>query len=149
MSNRSRAKRFASSPPSAPRISTITFLPSFGILRQEQQLAAPPRAARCRPPRPVDLGPHLLAVVAVELAEHLLGRLEVARARPQLLARLHDRPELAVAPGDLLVAALVGDQRGVAEARFEVLVLPLEVAQPIQHRREATAGSSRVRRDPL
>ena len=29
ISSRSAAKRFASSPPSAPRISTITFLPSF------------------------------------------------------------------------------------------------------------------------
>ena len=34
----------------------------------------------------VDLGPHLLAVAAVELAQHLLGCLEIAGARPQLLA---------------------------------------------------------------
>ena len=88
-----------------------------------------------------DLGPHVLAVVAVGLAEHLLGRLEVPAARPQLVRRLHDRPELAVAPSHLLVPALIGDQLRVAEARFEVLVLPLEVSKPIQHRHEATAAS--------
>ena len=94
---------------------------------------------------PATSAAHLLAVVAVELAEHLLGGLEVAGARAQLLRRLHDRLELAVAPGDLLVAALVGDQRGVAEARFEILVLPLEVSKPIQHRSEATASAAAVR----
>ena len=140
MSKRSRAKRFASSPPSAPRISTITFLPSFGSFGQEQhpQLRLEPLDVGLGAG---DLGAHLLAVVAVELAEHLLGRLEVAGARPQLLRRLHDRPELAVAPSDLLVPALIGDQRRVAEARFEILVLPLEVSKPIQHRSEATAAA--------
>ena len=87
------------------------------------------------------LAAHLLAIVAVEVAEHLLGRLEVAGAGAQLLRRLHDGPELAVAPSDLLVASLVGDQRRVTEARFEILVLSLEVSQPIQHRSEATANN--------
>ena len=36
----------------------------------------------------VDLGAHHLAVVAVELGEHLLGRLEVVGALPQLAVRL-------------------------------------------------------------
>ena len=60
---------------------------------------------------------------------------------------LHDRPELAVAPGHLLVPALIGDQLRVAEARFEVLVLPLEVSKPIQHRRRGYGWTVR-RHDP-
>ena len=51
-----------------------------------------------------DLGAHDLAVVAVEVAEHLLGRLEVVGALAQLAGRVDDGLELVVAPGDLLVA---------------------------------------------
>ena len=95
----------------------------------------------------VDLRAHLLAVVAVELGEHLLGRLEVAAALAQPPGGLHDRLELAVPPRHLLVAVLVGDQLRVAEARFDIEVLPLEVAQPIQHEcRLRSASRRRARR---
>ena len=67
-----------------------------------------------------------------------LAAVSISPQHLQLVRRLHDRPELAVAPSHLLVPALIGDQVRVSEARFEVLVLPLEVPKPIQHRHEAT-----------
>ena len=97
---------------------------------------------------PVDLGPHLLAVVAVELAEHLLGRLEVAGARPQLLRRLHDRPELAVAPGDLLVPALIGDQRQGRRGALRDPGAPARGLEADPTSSEATADAARLACDP-
>ena len=48
---RSRANRLASSPPSAPRISTMTFLPSFGVRGDQEHLQLAPRGAPAPPRR--------------------------------------------------------------------------------------------------
>ena len=74
ISNRSRAKRLASSPPSAPRISTITFLSSLGSLGQQQHLELVLEARRSSPrprrPRPASSRGRRRAASA----QHLLGR---------------------------------------------------------------------------
>ena len=52
---------------------------------------------------------------------------------PQRAGRADDRLELAVALGHLLVAGLVGDQVGVAEARLEVEELLLQLIEAFEH----------------
>ena len=99
ISNRSRANRLASSPPSAPRISTMTLRPSLGSLGSSSSLSFSAQAldvglglvglgrgtAPCRRPR---------------TREQLAGRLERRRcAARSSAADLDDLLELAVAPG--------------------------------------------------
>ena len=124
----------------------MTFLPSFGSFGRSSSFSS--ASSRSMSASAATTSARMSSrSVTVELAQHLLGRLEIAGAGAQLLRRFDDRPELAVAPRHLLVPALIREQRRVTQARFEILVLSLEVSKPIQHRSEATA-EARVRRRP-
>ena len=79
----------ASSPPSAPRISTITFLPSFGSFGTSSSLSS--ASSSLAPPLLLlDLGPEVLLHLRLGLAaEHLAGLGESAR-RGVLAVHLDD-----------------------------------------------------------
>ncbi len=83
--NRSRAKRLASSPPSAPRISTMTLRSSFGSFGSSSSLQLVVETLDVRRRR-VDLGSCELAVVARRVGDICLAASRSSRPRPELRA---------------------------------------------------------------
>ena len=118
ISNRSRAKRLASSPPSAPRISTMTSLPSFGSAAGAAP-AAPRRArrGRPRPPRPRRASSSRSSPVASP--QQLPGRAEVVLAVAVAAVGRHQRRQLLVAPVEVAQVGAVGDHVGIGELRLD------------------------------
>ena len=142
MWKRSPAQRFASSPPSAPRISTITFLPSLGSLRDEQ-LAEPG----------VELGELRLLrrrsrSGGTRASRRRSRRASISRASASsasvgavLAVRVDDRLQLGDAAGPasrgrLLVAGRVD----LGQLRLELLQLGLELREAFEHVVQGTGG---------
>jgi hypothetical protein len=103
-----------------------------GVPRQEQDLELLVDAGECGlglVDQPLDERP----VLAGGLAQHLLGRLQVARRRPVLPEGQDDRLQLLHPPRQGDVGALVGEDVGVRQADEDVLVLVLEACQTFEH----------------
>ena len=98
ISYRSRANRLASSPPSAPRISTITELPSFGSLGSSRRRSSASAPAR-RSSIDASSARHTLAFVAARLGEQLAGLGRVVEQLLTLADHLDDRGEILVPAG--------------------------------------------------
>ena len=86
---------------------------------------------------PLDLGPHLVTLVALGRRQHLLELDDVVRCAPQPLGHGDDRFELLEPTAEIGKLARVGLDRRVAQADLDVTQLVLEALDPIQHRFEA------------
>ena len=130
---------FASSPPSAPRISTMTFLPSFGSFGISSSLSSVSSSAAA-------------ALLVLELG---LGGTRASRRRsrprasrwprpgpasvlPVLPVRVDDRAQLGDPPPRFRGRALVARRVELGELRLELLQLGLEVDQTFEHGTQGT-----------
>ena len=115
-SKRSRAKRFASSPPSAPRISTMTLRPSLGSVGSSSSRSSAPRVRRCSPrrtrPRPGAARGRRRSRPRASRGRSR-GRLRAWRSWRQVL---DDLGQLLVAPREVPQAVEVGrGRRGLGQ----------------------------------
>ena len=114
------------------------------VLRQQQQPAARPRAGRCRPRRRstsarITSRSSPSSSVSISLA---VARSPVRCAQLAAPPRRSARAPCGAGPPPGS-GAWSASSVGVGEARLDVVVLPLEVAQPVEHRSEATADRRR------
>ena len=110
--------------------------PSLGIGRQQQD----PQLLLVGDDlglEPLDLGPHLVALVALGRRQHLLELDNVVGRAPQPLGHGDDRLKLLEPTAEIGELARVGLDRRVAQADLDVTQLVLEAFDPIQHRFEA------------
>ena len=82
-----------------------------------------------------------ITIVARGIREHLLGQLEVVRARPELAGARDDGVELLVTPRQRGVLALVGKDVRIGQARLDIRELALQTGQALQHGCEARTAS--------
>ena len=139
MPNRSRAKRLASSPPAAPRISTMTLRPSLGSGGSSSTRSSSVAAVTAASSSSI-ISRSSAPLARIGVGVHPAGFVAVVDRGPQPVPRGHDLAQLLVAAAQLGQAALVGLHRGVAEADLHVSQLDLEAGYPLQHGFEATAG---------
>ena len=132
MSYRSLAHRFASSPPSAPRISTITLRPALGSAGSSSSFSSASSASICASAL-FDFGTHDLAVVAGRVRQHVLGRFEIAVRLLGRAVRADDRLEFLVATREVAHQLLIGVNVGRGQARFDVVVLLLQRGESLAH----------------
>ncbi len=83
--------------------------------------------------RAVDLGADHLAVVGVGFGEHLPCHREVVGGLAELAETADEGTELVVAPVDLTVATLVGEDGGIGQRHLGVVELALEGVEPLEH----------------
>jgi hypothetical protein len=140
---RSRANRLASSPPSAPRISTITLRPGVRIRRYQQPLQLVldqlQRGAR-RDELRLERGTLGLGGDRQQLA----GGLAVGEDAPPAPSRVDEGPELVVAGGDSTQLGRIGQHPRVGETSLEVGVLLLQRGQPLDDRRGVPWGGNGI-----
>ena len=143
MWNRSAAQRLPSSPPSPPRISTITFLALVGIAGHEQLAEPGVELAELRFLRR-DLAREVLAHLGVVLGREQLAHVgELGLGAPVRVVRLDDRLQLGVAAAGVARGRLVAGGIDLRQLRLELLQLGLELREAIEHGVQGTGGPRR------